>query len=412
MPIFILATTDDQCQNPQTLLLDVALGINRTRNDFSVSIRNNINTNVEVLAEHVTKVVYSKVVIQKLAQNKRIYCHATYTVPNTPLDGRSAELAFAVGFLVTTCQDLYGKNIRQLPIAATGTLDDNGNIVGILCLKEKIAAALALNQMQGGVIFFPQGNNNGKDLPDCTIAAAFRKKVQLIPVQNISEVAQHICDNEATPKCIHPNQLCPEPPPPKCIYPNPLCPHFSEWWKHYAIGISVVSVGILALYLNKLQEQPVPPQPCLFKTIPVTVNQLFFTKNTDESRKGTIHVVNNGTPSPDTKQEFSCTSGQIKAHYEFKAIRYAHSSNDYASVGISFYDHSDQLIDKPIEVAISGTPIPDYKDVPTAITKAEKLFGDITLSRQPKYLRIMPISVGDYGLEVREFKVSITTEQR
>jgi hypothetical protein len=101
--------------------------------------------------------------------------------------GRSADLAFALALAVS-----HGK--RGLKegcpaVAATGILSDDGAILPVEGLPEKVAAALAVLPPES-LILFPAGNDG--DLPLETRRLAAARRITFLPSSRLEEALKHI----------------------------------------------------------------------------------------------------------------------------------------------------------------------------------------------------------------------------
>jgi len=103
--------------------------------------------------------------------------------------GRSADLAFALAFAMAVLPGRPdGKNPAP-PVAATGILGDDGTILPVEGLHEKVAAALAILPPHSLVVF--PGGNEG-DLPADTRLQANARQITLLPSFRLEDALRHI----------------------------------------------------------------------------------------------------------------------------------------------------------------------------------------------------------------------------
>jgi len=104
------------------------------------------------------------------------------------LDGRSADLAFAMGYALTYVER-YLPNKKQFEIVATGAISKDGRVEPIGGINEKIRAALdALPS--GSIIFYPEGNR--AEIESDVHNKAKEKKVELFSVNTLIDALRGI----------------------------------------------------------------------------------------------------------------------------------------------------------------------------------------------------------------------------
>lgn len=140
-------------------------------------------------AERATRLAYDILHREKYL-NRQVVVSYEADASLVNVHGRSAELAFAIAFADAIISSMGDGDWHDggLSVAATGILSDDGAILPVEKLPEKIAAALNV-QPRVKMIIFPAGNEG--DLPSDMVLQAYAQGTDLFPSFRLEEALRH-----------------------------------------------------------------------------------------------------------------------------------------------------------------------------------------------------------------------------
>jgi hypothetical protein len=142
-------------------------------------------------AEIATRLVYDILQREKYLYRQIIVRYESDT-SLINVHGRSADLAFAIALAMAVQYEICERrdiDIAETEIAATGMLGDDGAVLPVEGIAEKLAAALAVLPPRSRVLL-PGGTE--RDLPAEIRRQAEERGIALVPVSRIEEALKHI----------------------------------------------------------------------------------------------------------------------------------------------------------------------------------------------------------------------------
>jgi WD40 repeat protein len=162
------------------------------QNQLSVKLKPKLNDDLNLSAKEAGEQGY-RLLYQagKILQSANCFFH--FHPPEQPVIGRSADLLFALAVVTTILPAVAFASKKSIPLfpsfAATGVLDEEGNIMPVEGIPAKVTAAMDVLP-SGSLIFFPKSNY--KDVNNVLIKSAVKKGIELLPVSTLYDAVDKL----------------------------------------------------------------------------------------------------------------------------------------------------------------------------------------------------------------------------